>query len=376
MEVAAPTPHEKFVERLDRATAAISDASAEALRSVAECDDRRLWQRDGATSMTSWLAARYGLAWGTAREWVRVAHALRRLPRIAEAYSSGRLSWDQLRPLTRFATAETDAEWAERAPVLRPWTLYREARRHERIRIEEVRDIRRRRFLSLQWDHELPVVYLEGMLPAEEGAAVQTALEHRAEQVVLEDPPESPGEARLADALVELVTGGDSEQAPPPTLVVHADAEVLGDQETEEGPSLAETEGGRRLASESVRRLACDARIDWILESAGRPVGIGRRGRQVPEPIHRILRHRDGHCRFPGCERKRWLNAHHLVHWAHGGATDLDNLVLLCHAHHRLIHEGGWRTSGHPSNDLRFHDPGGRPLRMRPVRETVWAQPP
>ena len=67
-------------------------------------------------------------------------------------------------------------------------------------------------------------------------------------------------------------------------------------------------------------------------------------------------------CRFPGCERKRWIQAHHLVHWADGGGTTLDNLVLLCHAHHRLIHKGGWRISGHPGRDLRFHDPTGRRL--------------
>ncbi|MGH2654944.1 MAG: DUF222 domain-containing protein, partial [Actinomycetota bacterium] len=153
----------------------------------------------------------------------------------------------------------------------------------------------------------------------------------------------------------------------PATLVVHAGAEVLTREEPSNGPWLAETEGGQRLASESVRRLACDGRIEWVLESGGRPVGIGRRGRAVPGQLLRVLRHRDGAaCRFPGCERKRWLHAHHLVHWADGGGTNLGNLVLLCHAHHRLIHEGGWRTSGHPAWDLRFHDPGGRPLRTTP----------
>ena len=160
-------------------------------------------------------------------------------------------------------------------------------------------------------------------------------------------------------------------------MVVHAGAEVLVREEPDRGPWLAETEGGQRLASESVRRLACDSRIDWVLESRGRPVGIGRRGRQVPEAVHRILRHRDGGaCRFPGCERTRWLNAHHLVHWADGGGTNLDNLVLLCHTHHRLLHEGGWRTTGHPGRDLRFHDPGGRPLRTRPpgLRPEIRAQ--
>jgi Domain of unknown function (DUF222)/HNH endonuclease len=141
-------------------------------------------------------------------------------------------------------------------------------------------------------------------------------------------------------------------------VVIHARAEALvGDR-----PSLAETEGGHRLASETVRRLACDGRIEWVLERGGRPVGIGRRGRQVPGALGRALRHRDRGCRFPGCERRRWLHAHHLRHWGRGGPTDLGNLVLLCGYHHRLLHEGGWRATGDPGGDLRFHDPGGRTL--------------
>jgi Domain of unknown function (DUF222) len=171
MKVAAAATSEALTEALDQATALLSAASAEALRRVAECDQLKLWRRDGATSMTSWLAARYGLAWGTAREWVRVAHALQRLPRIAEAYASARLSWDQLRPLIRFATPETDEQWAQKGTELRPAGLWREARRHERLRTKEARDLHRRRFLWLNWDHERPVLWLEGMLPAEQGAA-------------------------------------------------------------------------------------------------------------------------------------------------------------------------------------------------------------
>jgi len=356
---------------LDRATAIAAAASAEALRVVALYDEQKLWVRDGATSMTGWLAGRYGLARGTAREWVRVAHRLRDLPKIAEAYAAGRLSWDQLRPLTRFATPETDEYWAERAPSLRPWTLHREAERHERVRRRDIERAQQMRYLSLHWDHELPVLHLEGMLPAEQGAAVQQALERRAEEVVLADRPDSPQEARLADAMVELVTGSSDGDSPASTLVVHVDADVLAGNEQLVGPWLAETETGQRLHSEAVRRLACDARIEWILESGGRAVGIGRRGRTVPGAIARLLRHRDRGCRFPGCERRRWVKAHHIVHWAAGGETNLDNLVLVCHAHHRLIHEGGWRISGHPARDLRFHDPGGRPLRMTPPNREV-----
>ena len=363
MKVAGPATPEALTESLDQATAVMAAASAEALRLVAEHARRKLWRRDGATSMTSWLAGRYGLAWGTAREWVRVAHVLRGLPRIAEAYRCGRLSWDQLRPLTRFATPDTDETWAEKASQLRPAGLWREARRHERVRVREAQRIHRERYLWLNWDHERPVLWVEGMLPAEEGAAVESALGRRAEGIPRDPDAADPGGARLADALVGLATEGP-ERA---TVVVHAGAEVLVREEPDRGPWLAETEGGHRLPTESVRRLACDARIDWVLERESRPVGIGRRGRQVPEAILRVLRHRDGGaCRFPGCERKRWLHAHHLVHWADGGATNLDNLVLLCHAHHRLIHEGGWRTSGHPGHDLRFHDPGGWAVRDRP----------
>jgi hypothetical protein len=208
---------------------------------VAEGDDLRLWRRDGATSMTSWLAGRYGLAWGTAREWVRVAHALRNLPRIAEAYASGRLSWDQLRPVTRFATAETDEPWSRRAPELRPGALWREARRHERRRVQEAEQDHRNRYLSLHWDTERPLLWLEGMLPAEQGATLESALRRGAEKVAGDPQAADPGGARLADALVELVVG---DQPQPATVVIHAGAAMLGRHEPDAGPWLAETEGG------------------------------------------------------------------------------------------------------------------------------------
>ncbi len=311
--------------------------------------------------MSSWLAARYALAWGTAREWVRVARALERLPEIAEAYARGRLSWDQLRPLTKFATPETDAAWAANSPAWFPSSLYREAVRHQRILEREERDARKLRSVRTVWDEEMRLLYLEGMLPAEQGAALEAALSARAEELTVADDPLDPEGARMADALVELVGGSGGPGTE--TLVVHADAEVLAAGEPESGPLLAETDSGIRLSSDAIRRIACDARMEWVIESGGRPVGIGRRGRNIPPWLLRLLQHRDqGECRFPGCARRRWLKAHHLVHWADGGGTDLDNLVLLCHAHHRLIHEGGWRTSGHPAHQLRFHDPGGRPL--------------
>jgi hypothetical protein len=356
------TSSEDLTETIDLGVTVMAAASAETLQAVAAHDERRLWARDGATSMSAWLAGRYGFAKGTSREWVRVAHALKVLPAIAAAYASGRLSWDQLRPLTRFADPEHDQELARTAPGRSSAALWIEARRHERLSAREAEDAHRRRYLSMWWDPEKPLLYLEGMLAGDQGAAVEAALSRRAEDLSPDPDATSPGEARLADALTELVTASGSGNPQPATLVVHADVAVVTGQEPASGPSRSETELGQRLAVETVRRLACDGRVEWVLESAGRPVGVGRRGRTVPAHVARLLRHRDLGCRFPGCERKRWLHAHHVIHWADGGVTDLDNLILLCGTHHRLIHEGGWRVRGDPARHLRFHDPGGRPL--------------
>lgn len=128
-------------------------------------------------------------------------------------------------------------------------------------------------------------------------------------------------------------------------------------------PHLAETSSGVRFSEDAVRRLACHAQVEWVLETDGRAVGVGRKMRTLPPKLMRLLQHRDGGCRFPGCERRRWIKAHHLVHWARGGATDLDNLVLLCSAHHRLVHEGGWGIRGDPGASLTFVREDGTPLR-------------
>jgi len=353
------------VGALDLSVAALTAASAEVLRLVAEVDERDLWEADGATSMSAWLAARYRVSKATAREWVRVAHALRGLPAIVQAHASGRLSWDQLRFLTRFASAETDEMWAEKAQDWSPLDLWVEARRHERVSARRVQGAHRKRYVQMWWDEEEPLFYFRGMLAAEQGAAVEAALSRRAERFPRDPAAEYPGEARLADALVDLTTNPGPGDRQRPLVVVHADADVISGEEPTTGRVISETEGGRRVAAETVRRLACDSKVELVAEKDGRPLGIGRRGRMVPPHLDRALRHRDRDCRFPGCQGRQWVDAHHIVHWANGGRTDLDNLVLLCDAHHRLVHEHGWRTKG-DANDLRFYDPRGRPLRTRP----------
>lgn len=98
-------------------------------------------------------------------------------------------------------------------------------------------------------------------------------------------------------------------------------------------------------------------------ERNGTPVRVGRKTRTIPPALRRALRSRDRCCRFPGCSNHRFVDAHHIHHWAHGGNTDLSNLVLLCRHHHRLLHEGGYAVARGADDTLIFRRPDGRAIR-------------
>jgi hypothetical protein len=93
--------------------------------------------------------------------------------------------------------------------------------------------------------------------------------------------------------------------------------------------------------SEAAReRLTCDAStVTYLHGPEGEPLPVGRKTRTIPTALRRALQRRDKGCRYPGCTHTRFVDAHHVHHWAHGGATRLDNLVLLCRRHHRAIHD-------------------------------------
>ena len=85
-------------------------------------------------------------------------------------------------------------------------------------------------------------------------------------------------------------------------------------------------------------------------------MSIGRRSRTIPPPMRRALQARDGGCRFPGCTHTRFVDGHHIKHWANGGETSLDNLILLCRHHHHLVHEGGFACEKTASGEVIFKD--------------------
>ena len=124
--------------------------------------------------------------------------------------------------------------------------------------------------------------------------------------------------------------------------------------------ALANGNGRSSLPIESVKRLCCDGHTVILgKDENGEPLSIGRRSRTVPQAIKRALRAKDKGCRFPGCHHTRFVDAHHVEHWSNGGETSLDNLMLLCSRHHKLIHEGGFTIERDYQNHWFFKRPDG-----------------
>jgi len=106
----------------------------------------------------------------------------------------------------------------------------------------------------------------------------------------------------------------------------------------------AELEFGGHTTAGELRRMLCDAKITpVVLGGDGQPLDVGREKRCVTPAQRKAIAARDGGCAHPGCDRTPlWCQIHHIRHWLHGGRTDIDNLVMLCRAHHRIIHDSYW----------------------------------
>jgi Domain of unknown function (DUF222)/HNH endonuclease len=178
-------------------------------------------------------------------------------------------------------------------------------------------------------------ILISGLLDPVGGAAVRTALEPLARPSGEHD--DRNREQRYADALVDLASGGK-----PASVQVTASVETLKGMA---GAAAGEMEFSLPVSSATVQRMACDCSVTRVLlDQDSAVVDMGRSKRVIASALRNALKMRDGHCRWPGCERTAsWCDGHHVVHWAHGGPTDLDNLLLLCRRHHRMVHEGGWQ---------------------------------
>jgi hypothetical protein len=317
-----------------------------------------------------------------------VARALPALPKISEMFKKGRVSYSKVRAMTRVATPDNEDVLMETAlhgtasQVEKQVRYYRLHKRIEKLKDDNKRFAQRRVNL-IQDDDDTWVI--RGRLTTEQGALLKKALDLGTEQMFQEqkDVPQEveqqeaeafpldqsnseTAEARRADALERMASaflaqtnsqanGGDAY-----LVNIHTDVQTL--RADGEGAD-AEIEEHGCVSAETSRRVACDASIvHWLETHKGEPLSIGRKTRTVPPAIRRSLHKRDGGCRFPGCNSTRFVDAHHIKHWADGGETSMDNLVLLCRRHHRLVHEEGYGIQNHSHGELTFTLPGGKPL--------------
>jgi hypothetical protein len=313
---------------------------------VREFDLRQGWKAYHFNNCAEWLNFKCGIVPGTAREKVRVAHAMFWLPRVCEAFADGRLAYSKVRALTRIADAHNEAALVDYALGATAKQVDDHCRRLRNARRDlstpDAERLHRERALHCA-THGDGRMRINVDLPLETGALVMKALEVAAAALARDKHPSEPDDetlfARQADALVELarayVAGERQARASAADhyqVLVHVDESALRDQ------------GGESdLPVETVRRLTCDGSVTpVVVDGSGVPLDVGRRHRVVPPALKRALIARDRHCRYPGCTHERWLDAHHVMHWADGGKTSLDNTMLLCSKHHRLLHEGGF----------------------------------
>ena len=291
-------------------------AESRLLTLIQEFDEQEYWAQLGLCSCAHWLNFKCGIGMGAAREKVRVAHALAKLPRISAGFAKGELSYSKVRAMTRIAD-ETNEEYlmmiAHHGTAHHVEKLVSKYRTAKRLQDAELANEQyQHREVTHYYDHDGCLV-IKARMPAEQGALIVKALE-----MAMDREFESVG-ARLAREKDVPAGTSDPKSKPEPIVAIKEDEN-------------------------------------------GEPLSIGRRSRSIPPPMRRALRIRDGGCRFPGCTNNRFVDGHHIKHWADGGETSLDNLVLLCRHHHHLVHEGGFICEKAGGGEVRFRDQRAQPL--------------
>jgi hypothetical protein len=296
---------------------------------------------------------------------VRVARAIADLPLVDAALYRGQVSYSKVRALTRVATPGIEAALLEMAQSSTASQLERICRGY-RLAMRNAAGERPEDEADHRWvrerETEAGLVRFEVQLRPEEAAVVRRALEaaiQRAWGATDVSAGTSPASLRRADAIVavaeQYLAGGTTAGAPPVEVVVHVDAAVLA--EPDAGGTL---DDGTALAPAATERLLCDATVVEVVENfRGNVLDVGRRRRTIPTLLRRALRLRDRGCRFPGCTN-RHVDGHHVVPWASGGATALENLCSLCRRHHTHVHEYGFRMESDGAGGFRFFRSDGR----------------
>ncbi|NDL56041.1 HNH endonuclease signature motif containing protein [Phytoactinopolyspora mesophila] len=396
---------------LDELTAAVRDVAAQAvgefadarvtdelvaLRRLADAaeaayltrlrvfDTRRISETRSALSTRSWIRHELHVAPAETSRATKTAHGLSDFPVIEAALIRGEIRIPHAEAIVRAAKLlGTDViagcqDALVAAASKDDPTRLRAALRGLGAAVDDTKAAKRAekrdqgRWLDLSSTFDGAVV-LDGILGEEDGALVHTAINALATPSGPDDQ-RTPSQRR-ADALVELCRRALANRDVPthggePThLIVVTDLQTI---EARTG-GLGELADGSILRGDAVRRLACDARISRIITGPdSQPLDVGRSQRTATPAQRKALRLRDRGCIFPGCDRPpEWTEVHHLIPWAQGGHTDIDEMALLCRKHHTVVHEGGWTMLATGPRRFRFVDPHGVPVPADPIPRTT-----
>ena len=295
-------------------------------------------------------AAEDGITTRDARRKRATAKKLASRPRLATAAAQGELSDEQLDRLTDLVDdddPEADEHWATEGPKWSPQSLADEVRKQRTPTVEDARARRAARELRFWWRHDGGMLDGRFSLPDIDGAMFESVINDLVERM---RPGRGEGwetrERRGADALMDLVrahadTRDDSRPgAPRAHLIVQVPLY---------GPA---TVAGVPLPDAMVERLRAGARIEPVLvDGEGEPVAVGRTEAALGEKTRRVVKQRDGKCRWPGCDRRVGLEIHHLWPRSWGGTDEIANLATVCVIHHaRLAPQGPMLLLGNPNN--------------------------
>ena len=303
----------------------------------------------GYPSMVAYLKHRARMAGARAHRYVTMARVARRFKATLAAWRIGQISSDQALLLAGAARQLPD-KYPEAEPVL--LEIVGDTAEETHKTLDYWRHTADRPGLVVDFEAQMQRRRLDFSLRANgmiegEFALTDTAGEALIAALDAVMPPPGAGDDRNAsqrrhDAFEDLARGFLEGTETPEVGGEKPHVNVFVDVEALHGVpgGLHETEGGHVLDVETVRLLSCDSSVSRIIRKGESEIlDVGRRTRVVPAALRRAVIAWDRHCVWKGCSRTpRWCDVHHLVSWAEGGDTALDNLCLLCRYHHTLVH--------------------------------------
>src|SRR5579859_3887568 len=344
-------------EKLRRLRARIDGLEAEFCLTAREFQRQGGHLLEGAPSAVSWLRHNCNMSSTAAADRLCVGKELESLPQVAEALAVGEIGYqstsvlchlrDQLGEKRELFVEDEMLELAKRHTVkdLRFLCLHaRHVADPDGFFKDAEKDFNRRWLQISQMADGMHVI--DGVLDSVGGAAVKTALDALTRHFAPDDVRSHS--QRMADALVELTHHALDEGRLPSRGSVKPHVSLTTTLEAlkgELGAPAVDVELSLPVSARTLERFACDCTMSRVLLADSQVIDVGRATRVVSGPTRRALKARDKGCRWPGCDRPiSWTSPHHIEFWAHGGKTNVAELVSVCHFHHRQVHEGGWKV--------------------------------